>query len=35
VKFDRSASAWLIRRFIDPEATFAYLDGEENKAAVK
>ena len=35
VKFDRSASAWLIRRFIDPEATFAYLDGEEIAAAVE
>lgn len=34
VKFDRSASAWLIRRFIDPQATFAYLDGEEIAAAV-
>jgi hypothetical protein len=25
---DRIASAWLIRRFIDPEAKFKYVDGK-------
>jgi hypothetical protein len=28
VKVDRIASAWLIRRFIDPEARFAFVDAE-------
>lgn len=26
VHIDRAASAWLIRRFVDPEATFAFVD---------
>jgi hypothetical protein len=26
IKVDRIASAWLIRRFIDPQATFRYVD---------
>jgi hypothetical protein len=26
VHVDRAASAWLIRRFIDPEATFIFVD---------
>jgi hypothetical protein len=34
VKFDRSACAWLIRRFIDPQAEFAYLPAEEMPAAI-
>lgn len=28
VHVDRIASAWLIRRFIDPEATFKFVDGK-------
>lgn len=35
VKFDRSACAWLIRRFIDPHAEFAYLPAEAVAAAVE
>jgi hypothetical protein len=27
---DRSGCAWLIRRFIDPEATFVFVDDVEN-----
>jgi len=27
VHVDRCASAWLIRRFLDPEATFVFVDG--------
>jgi hypothetical protein len=26
---DRAACAWLIRRFIDPEATFAFVEGAD------
>ncbi len=29
VKVDRIASAWLIRRFIDPEATFRFVDPKD------
>jgi hypothetical protein len=29
IHFDRIASAWLILRFIDPDATFAYLKKDE------
>ena len=29
VKVDRIASAWLIRRFIDPEARFKFVGGQE------
>lgn len=28
IHVDRIASAWLIRRFIDPEATFKFVDGQ-------
>lgn len=28
IHVDRIASAWLIRRFIDPEATFRFVDGK-------
>ena len=34
VKFDRTAGAWLILRFIDPAATFGFLGGEEMAAAI-
>jgi len=34
VKFDRTACAWLIVRFIDPEATFAFLPADGLAAAV-
>lgn len=27
LKIDRLASAWLVRRFLDPEATFRFVDG--------
>lgn len=30
---DRTASAWLIRRFIDADATFVFVDGPEEIAA--
>ena len=30
---DRMASAWLIRRFIDPDARFRYVDAEQYRAA--
>lgn len=33
VKVDRMASAWLIRRFIDPAATFVFV-GPENTSAI-
>jgi hypothetical protein len=29
VKFDRTACAWAIKRFIDPEAEFDFLSGDE------
>jgi len=29
VHVDRCASAWLIKRFIDPEAEFVFVDGQE------
>jgi hypothetical protein len=29
IHFDRIASAWLILRFVDPDATFAYLKEDE------
>ena len=28
---DRTASAWLIRRFVDPEAEFSFIDWPEEK----
>ena len=31
---DRTACAWLIRRFIDPEATFAFAPDPEGAAAL-
>ncbi|HEX6738943.1 MAG TPA: chromate resistance protein ChrB domain-containing protein, partial [Vicinamibacteria bacterium] len=33
VQVDRIASAWLIRRFIDPEARFAFVDGGGHRPA--
>ena len=33
-KFDRSACAWLILRFIDPEAEFGFLTADEMPAAI-
>lgn len=33
VKVDRIASAWLIRRFIDPEASFRFVDQDQYKHA--
>ncbi len=32
VKVDRMASAWLIRRFIDPGATFRFIQGNDQAA---
>src|SRR2546422_7041522 len=28
IRVNRTATAWLIRRFIDPEATFLFVDAE-------
>jgi hypothetical protein len=33
-KFDRTASAWLILRFIDPDAEFGFLSGDEMPQAI-
>jgi hypothetical protein len=33
-KFDRTACAWAIKRFIDPEAEFGFLTAEEMPAAI-
>ncbi len=33
VHIDRAACAWLIRRFIDPEATFVFVDDSANVPA--
>jgi len=30
VHIDRAASAWLIRKFIDPDAEFDFVEGPEN-----
>src|SRR5215218_9826013 len=30
VHIDRAASAWLIRKFIDPDAEFDFVEGSEN-----
>ena len=35
VKMDRTACAWLIRRFIDPEAEFTFVEKSEIDAAVE
>jgi hypothetical protein len=37
IKVDRMASAWLIRRFIDPAATFAFVapDGQVPEGAIR
>src|SRR5262245_32638864 len=35
VHVDRMASAWLIRRFIDPEARFKFVPGQEHAPARK
>lgn len=35
VKFDRTASAWAIVRFIDSEAEFGFLTAEEMPAAIE
>jgi len=32
VQVDRIASAWLIRRFVDPDARFRFIDAHEEKA---
>src|SRR2546421_10808948 len=29
IKVNRTATAWLVRRFVDPEATFAFVDAAE------
>jgi hypothetical protein len=29
IRVNRTATAWLIRRFIDPEATFAFVEPDE------
>jgi hypothetical protein len=31
IKVDRMASAWLIRRFVDPEATFRFVQGRSHR----
>lgn len=33
IKINRAATAWLIRRFIDPDATFVFVGGAEVAAA--
>ncbi len=35
VEFDRMASAWLIRRFIDPEARFKFVDERTYRPSAK
>jgi hypothetical protein len=35
VKFDRTACAWAIKRFIDPEAEFGFLSGDDMPAAIE
>lgn len=35
IHIDRMASAWLIRKFIDPEPTFKYVDGKTYKHQAK
>ena len=32
IRVNRTATAWLIRRFIDPEATFAFVEPDEVEA---
>ena len=34
VKMDRTACAWLIRRFIEPEADFIFVEKDELQSAV-
>lgn len=34
IQIDRIASAWLVRRFIDPNARFRFVDPKEGQAAV-
>ena len=29
IRVNRTATAWLVRRFIDPEATFCFVDPSE------
>lgn len=33
IHIDRSASAWLIRRFLDPDATFEFVSGPDEVPA--
>ena len=35
VKMDRTASAWLITRFLDPQAEFEFVEKEEMPAAIE
>src|SRR5437868_12130051 len=35
VRFDRTACAWFIKRFLDPEAEFDFLTEEEMPAAIE
>jgi hypothetical protein len=35
VKFDRTACAWLIKRFIDADAEFDFVTGDEMPAAIE
>lgn len=35
VRFDRTACAWAILRFIDPDAEFGFLTGDEMPAAIE
>ncbi|MEO8287956.1 MAG: chromate resistance protein ChrB domain-containing protein [Chloroflexota bacterium] len=35
VRFDRTACAWFIKRFLDPEAEFGFLTAEEMPAAIE
>ncbi|MGE5716182.1 MAG: chromate resistance protein ChrB domain-containing protein [Acidobacteriota bacterium] len=34
IQIDRIASAWLVRRFIDPNARFRFMDPKEGQAAI-
>src|SRR3954447_22852013 len=35
VKLDRTASAWLIRRFLDPQAEFQFVEKDDMPAAIE
>lgn len=35
IKINRAATAWLVRRFVDPEATFVFVGGGEVAATAE